>query len=134
MDIYDKEIAYLTENPDRIYHHWNHSSFLFAKVLNPAHPLLNGLTRGQCGCITQIRENNLSAETFELETEIKNDNRIPLSPDNPRDEWTDGYRELNIEDLQIFAEWQRKIDIKLNRITPIEEEINSGRSFGVFNY
>lgn len=54
-----------------------------------------------CGCLTQIR--NVPSEyiacTPELTAEILADERIPKNP-----------RRITPDDLEVFAEWQRKLD------------------------
>lgn len=101
-DKYDKAIDYLTENPDKIYSSWN-----FAGT-NNQNPIASCLFDSvgpflECGCLTQVKYDGAKAASFSLARDIYNDNRIP-KPDN-----------ITVEDLPVFAEWQRRIDKELGR-------------------
>jgi hypothetical protein len=100
-DKYDLQIERLTEKPELIQEEWFEGKVLFKWVGN-------GL---QCGCLTQIRYNvffyaiNPKGEIDqELTEEIRKDELIPI-----------GIAYVTIEDLPVFAEWQRKIDKRYNR-------------------
>lgn len=61
--------------------------------------------KDKCGCITMIRGSNFYvAATPELTAEIRSDERIPKNADL-----------IRVEHLPVFAEWQRKLDIALDR-------------------
>jgi len=100
---YDEQIAYLKENPDAIYSHWDRPTQfgpLFKKVtLEPR------IINFKCGCLTQIRNDvdkfaYIQGEmNFDLTDEIRNDERIPKHGSY-----------ITIEDLPVFKEWQERID------------------------
>ena len=116
-DIYDEAVAFLTENPDRIYDAWNdpcisEGGILFSHVRKPGEST-EGV--GVCGCLTQIARGvsddrwsiTYVAQTKELTDAIRADIRIPVSPSY-----------IMVDNLQVFAEWQRRIDKELGRETP----------------
>jgi hypothetical protein len=117
-DVYDQEIEYLTNNPNRIYTHWNQSSPLFARAREESF-------RAQWfGCLTQIRTDTyFKAQTYKLTELIRADERIPLSPkmvDENGDLIPDnGGMTIQVEHLAVFAEWQRRLDQELCRRPPI---------------
>jgi hypothetical protein len=105
-DLYDDAIAYLTENPELIYHTWSNPSsatggclFGFVKPQG---------TRGwyrpdgrHCGCLTQIRDPDMTRVSWwpALTNSIRFDKRLPMNPNH-----------ITIEHLPAFADWQRIID------------------------
>lgn len=107
-DKYDLAIEYLTKNPDEILDSWSMIAenetgfplFQFATVSGEPGDF-------EYGCLTQIRnlDHPFHAETPELTEAIRADNRIPRT-----------HRELAVEHLPVFAEWQRKLDRELNRV------------------
>jgi hypothetical protein len=102
-DKYDRAIEYLTAHPEDIFHAWASA---------PVHedetdPDIRGVedmrclfaaTSEGCGCLTQIRC-GLLGPTPEITEAIRADHRIPYDE-----------REITVDDLPVFAEWQRKID------------------------
>jgi len=114
-DKYDDAIEYLTTNPDKIFETWaepqrRKGGCLFSAV-TPSGRIWEERDDGQtCGCLTQIRgrdENTnerLVAWTTELTTAIRADDRLPNSECG-----------ITVENLPVFAEWQRKIDLILER-------------------
>ena len=60
-----------------------------------------------CGCLTQVRLRAHDACTKELTNAIVGDVRIPKGDD-----------EITPDHLPIFAGWQRRIDVLLNRTPP----------------
>ena len=123
-DKYDRAIEYLTENPDDIYDAWSNPSewegcggelfgFVAPDWRNNHSKVYN--TRdvyvGTCGCLQQIRqdykENGGDGKSGDmcmshwprLWENIARDERIPSDAD-----------EIGVEDLVVFAEWQREID------------------------
>ena len=100
MDKYDKAIAYLKENPDAIQDAWvtpdlHQAGCLFA--------FAGPIEKDGIGCLTQIRGYHAyHAETEALTLEIKNDTRIP-----------EGIQDVTVDNLEIFAEWQRRLDKEL---------------------
>lgn len=106
MDKYDLEVERLTKNPEFIYDSWNDAEPLFQVAARNTHR--------NYGCLTQIRQeieiyskgivHEYHAQTSELTKQIRNDERIPKNP-----------KDIKVEDLPVFAEWQRKLDKELNR-------------------
>jgi hypothetical protein len=114
MDVYSKAIAFLTANPAKIPEIWDDPKSHWTGVLFQA-VTPNGLGQTNeddiyCGDLCEIRSNHAAGWTLELEEEIKKDIRIPKmyasNNDIPR---------IATETLEVFAEWQRKIDQVLNR-------------------
>lgn len=97
---YDKQIEELTKNPDQIKSDWFKGEGLF-KYINPNNYDINN------GCLTRIR---LKPDFYkaiingknneELVQEIAKDDRIPKYS-----------KDITIESLQVFKEWQEKIDL-----------------------
>jgi len=101
---YDEQIAYLNEHPNQILYHWERPSLwgpLFKKI--SIEPI--GYTEQNCGCLTQIRNESdrlayiQGIADLELTNEIRNDKRIPLE-----------VKDITVDDLPIFKEWQERID------------------------
>ncbi len=102
-DKYDEAIAYLTEHPDEIVNEWWNGSATGSNE-GQAGCLFNRagdeLADGRwCGCLTQVRGENLPAATPELTAAIRADHRIPADENH-----------ITVDHLEVFAEWQRKID------------------------
>lgn len=113
MDAYDKAIEYLSNNQSEILDIWDDPKSHFAGVLfQAATPDGAGQSNSvdYFGDICEIKSGLASAWTEELTEEIVDDHRIPeifASHNNlPR---------ITVEHLPLFAEWQRKIDVALNR-------------------
>lgn len=102
MDKYDKAIKYLTENPNQIHEAWNcHVQDEKGGQLFKFATMKDEDLDTECGCITQIRSDDYESGFGNLVTEqIRGDSRIP------RDEF-----DIRVEDLPVFAEWQRKFDV-----------------------
>lgn len=103
-DKYDKAVEYLTKHPDEIHFAWNRphtarGGCLFQYAQN------TDSTTEFCGCLTQIRGGFEVAQTPELTEAILRDIRLPCDEDD-----------ITVDDLPIFAEWQRRIDKELNRV------------------
>lgn len=94
-DKYDKQIAYLTEHPEKIFLYWVGGKGLFAFAGPISDPTI--------GCLTMIRGSGDVALTPELTKAIQSDERIPY-----------GEEGITIESLPVFAEWQRRLDAGLN--------------------
>lgn len=108
-DKYDRAIEHLAKHPEKIEEAWN---------MAPARPngihddvrgvdderCLFAVTGPGCGCLTQVRLGTSEAPTPGLTASIRADYRIP------RDE-----EDITVEDLHVFAEWQRKIDAMYGR-------------------
>lgn len=114
MDIYDKAIDHLKQNPSQIPEVWDDPKSHFSGVLFQA-VTPDGLGQTNeygeyCGDICEIHSNMAVAWTDELTEQILEDYRIPeifASHNNiPR---------ITVDSLQLFAEWQRKIDKALSR-------------------
>jgi hypothetical protein len=122
-DKYDLAIAYLTENPEEIYDAWGdpegyegRGGELFGYVgpdWTSATVVYDtrGVEAGRCGCLQQIREakieghdgksgNYKMAHWPRLWRQIAGDRLLPSDAN-----------EITVDDLSVFAEWQRKIDI-----------------------
>lgn len=109
LDIYDREIARLTQEPELIRESWNTAEPLFRYIFNTSRrfsvdpnnavpQLLN------CGCLTMYRTGfyrpeQLPTKLQPVAREIASDERIPRS-------------EFDIQPhhLPVFAEWQRRLD------------------------
>lgn len=107
-DKYDLAITYLTEHPEEILRVWNspegyvdEGGCLFQYAGDTTREALNLSGKSiWVGCLTQIRDSDTwCAQTDELTEEIRADERIPKDP-----------KEITVESLPVFAEWQRKLD------------------------
>jgi len=114
MDIYDKAIQYLKDNPHRIIEVWDdpkshYSGVLFQAVTPSGYSEENpeGLF---CGDICEIHSFLAHGWTEPLEEAIGNDPRIPKIFAN-----NNYLPKITPDHLQVFAEWQRKIDQALGR-------------------
>lgn len=106
-DIYDREVARLTDNPELIRRAWageygDNNSPLFLFCNNSGN-----FEDFRTGCLTQIRAGIRVALTEGLTTAIRNDCCIPSCVDA-----------ITIESLPVFAAWQRRIDKVLGRKAP----------------
>lgn len=108
MDKYDKAVAYLKDNPEEIANAWFNGSssdhgclFQFLEERDKKGP-----TGKNLGCLTQIKlmPNSFEAPTKKLTEGILNDDRIPSSDSA-----------INTGNLEVFAEWQRRVDKELGR-------------------
>lgn len=102
MDKYDEEIERLTKNPEAIFDAWCEPTCLFEFVTPNGNKVIRP-DGNPCGCLTMVRQGDF-AWTDELTAEIQADERLPKT----------GLM-LTVEDLPVFAEWQRKLDKVLNR-------------------
>lgn len=99
MDKYDKAIEYFTENPEQISKVWvdplmHESGCLFAFTDRGVN------NNSGHGCLTMIRMKfPYKCGIPEFTEQIRNDVRIPTDD-----------RGINLGNLHVFAEWQRKID------------------------
>lgn len=105
-DKYDLAIEYLTEHPGEIDDawgepQWHEAGCLFGYCAKTATDEVDGLI---CGCLTQVKHENMPALTEELTQAIRADTRIPRASD------------ITVSHLPIFAEWQRRIDKELGRV------------------
>ena len=97
MDRYDRQIAELTEHPERIPRQWMCARGLFKMVGK----------HNDRGCLTMIRGDKgteFTAPTEELTAAIRKDKRIPTD-----------IKYVKVRHLPIFAEWQRRLDKELPR-------------------
>jgi hypothetical protein len=110
-DKYDEAIEYLRAHPDEICEAWGDPD------THPGGRLFDwcgesdfkGGQIGWCGCLTQIRASTVAdpgsfnaqciAPTPSLTADIRGDTRIPTDP-----------QDITVEHLQVFADWQRKLD------------------------
>lgn len=113
-DRYDRAIAYLTEHPDEIQDAWCVPTYHCNAELRQAHDLFLYATPSgnreerdglECGCLSLIRSEVGVAWTDALTEAIRADARIPIDE-----------RKVTVQDLPVFAEWQRKLDRELNRV------------------
>lgn len=110
-DKYSEAVAYLTEHPEEISDTWFHASThrhgcLFA-FCTPSGERVARQDGKHCGCLTMIRGKwwgDGNAWTDDLTAAILADERIPAADDD-----------IGVDDLEVFAEWQRKLDVILNR-------------------
>lgn len=109
-DKYDIAIEYLTKYPNEMYTAWGNpdaheAGCLFQYATRKYGPENTPLS---IGCLTMIRDSNklqtmyCEAETQQLTREIKADKRIP-----------DRISKVTVDDLSVFAEWQRRLDREL---------------------
>lgn len=101
-DKYDKAIAYLTEHPDEIADAWGEgTSDRDCNDPEPGSCLFNIVDLGGCGsCLTQVRRDRETARSHHPMIEaIRADHRIPAD-----------HLDITVDHLELFAEWQRKID------------------------
>lgn len=102
-DKYDDAIAYLEKNPGEILDAWGFPSTHSAGCLFSYVGATN--SRGDsCGCLTQVKSGDSPAKTARLTKAIRKDARIPERP-----------QDIELKHLQVFAEWQRRIDKELKR-------------------
>ena len=126
-DKYDDAIAYLTENPEDIHDAWSdpeewegRGGELFGFVGpdwkdNSNTVAYRGEVSGTCGCLQQIRaayksekcgmyaldDTNMTLSHWpDLWERIARDRRLPADSSD-----------IGLEDLPVFAEWQRKLDV-----------------------
>ncbi len=101
-DKYDAAVEYLTTHPDEIQEAWmepveHQAGCLFMHV--------NGLSDiDNYGCLTQVKLGTHRAKTSELTRLIRADYRIPSF-----------FSDITVDDLPVFAGWQRRIDDALGR-------------------
>lgn len=114
MDLYDIAIDYFKANPSRISDVWDdpksHSSGVLFQSVTPSGYSEENPDGFFCGDLCEIRSFMAHAWTEELEEQINSDPRLPKLWAN-----NDFVPKITIENLQVFAEWQRKIDEALNR-------------------
>lgn len=114
MDVYDKAVKYLTEEPGEIGKAWIEGYVFAGEYSHPCSVLFrSGYPSGMTGrCLTNLRQGKCyprpSTKLQELENLITLDHRIPMN---------DG--DIKPEDLPVFAEWHRRLDKELNREVPI---------------
>ena len=115
MDAYQQAVEYLTANPGEIHYAWTHpfnevpGGCLF-KMITPDGLVSKNSGGNDCGCLTMIRSRIgmcCHAWTEDLEVSIRSDERIPRNAMN-----------ITVDILPVFAQWQRFIDLKLNRTPP----------------
>ena len=110
MDKYDKAVKYLERHPEEINEAWGSpTTYDRSKgdhIAGCLFMIAGNENTHNCGCLTQVRGSTVSvALTPALTKAIRKDKRIPKSPDL-----------ITVEDLPVFAEWQRKIDKEIKNI------------------
>lgn len=116
-DKYDDAIDCLTRAPSEIPEAWGEirrhpAGCLFQLAWNKDAERAWPVGRECPACLTQIRGDDIFcddrdrwiAQTPELTKAIKADERIPSEP-----------TEIEVSDLPVFAEWQRRLDKELDR-------------------
>lgn len=103
-DRYDVAVEYLTKHPEDIQACWtwpwsDHPGGCLFLLCSKDQNRANG-----CGCLTQVRAGTLDAERYHHTLAIRADERLPANPND-----------IRVEDLPVFAEWQRKLDRELGR-------------------
>jgi hypothetical protein len=103
-DRYAVAVAYLTQHPSEIHAAWSHPSCHVAGALfRMASRRESWSPPSNIGCLTMIRsDRKYRAQTLELTDAIRLDTRIPCSS-----------RDVTVNDLPVFAEWQRRLDREL---------------------
>lgn len=100
-EILQKDVDYLTKNPDEISDYWLQGTSLFGFV-----SLSNDLSTVpiKCGCLTMISKGNSRAINSngsvneELTLRIRGDERLPST-----------VNDIKVEHLPVFMEWQLEI-------------------------
>lgn len=118
-DVYNEAVKYLNENPDKIWYAWNDVENKGGILFQYANQ--DGFSSDGCGCLTTIVHSWRNAATKELTEMIRSEEQFNIDMTSFR------YRD-NIDTvavakrllplLDLFAEWQRKIDKILNRKMP----------------
>lgn len=129
-EFYAKEVARLrASSADVIFNSWFGSALFDERPRSPLFAFItpSGLPESpdgvrshvQCGCLTQIKAGVAPAWTTELAVRIRNDARLPSSPND-----------VTPEHLEVFAEWQEKIDAEIRPIplSEIYEKIEANRT------
>ncbi len=114
-DRFDKAVKHLTKRPELIAETWNRAyatelgQRAFTTAERAAHAasaclFLNCGNKGfpATGCLTQVCHNHQKAGTPELTKAIRADKKIPRNGDA-----------IKVGDLQLFADWQRRIKREL---------------------
>lgn len=101
-DKYDEAIAILTADPSLILSAWHDPATEPGGAL--FHYCTDDINDG-CGCLTTVRSGRNRAKTKRLTVAIRADKRIPILSDG-----------ITVENLPVFAEWQRRLDKELNRV------------------
>lgn len=131
-DIYDEIVTQLAKNPGQIFEAWQEPCSYSAAVNKWAHTLFryaspNGKSIDEAGrrigCLTQIRSSasddletsRHKAWTPELTKKIAEDDRIPEDIGDFEKEVAILPHAERVRRLNVFAEWQRRIDKELDR-------------------
>jgi len=113
-DLYDSAIIFFTKNPDKILEVWDdpksHWSGALFTAVTPSGEEEQNLFGDDCGDICHIKSMEASAWTLELTNEIRKDARIPLLLES-----NNFLPKIDLTNLSVFAEWQRRIDEVLGR-------------------
>lgn len=102
-DKYDVAMDYLRANPDRVYDSWT-AGFNCPLITEDGSCLFGATGGAGCGCLTQVSNGDHRADNPELTAAIRSDTRIPHYG-----------ADITVDDLPVFAEWQRRIDRELAR-------------------
>lgn len=130
MDAYDVAVERMSKEPiDQVRRRWNQALRRDVDRTNRSLEPLGLLLFGKCakerggepvsfwniGCLTQVKCHYKDAETKELTTAIRADERLPNDGDD-----------ITHEMLPVFAEWQRRMDVMLDREPPAMPASESG--------
>ena len=113
-DAYSKAVEWLTERPHKIRGAWDCPSAsgslgsLFRMASRSGRCSIPDNQTGLVGCLTMVRGTRYVAQTEGLTNVIRADKRVPLSGDD-----------INVSDLEVFADWQRYLDDVLDRERPV---------------
>ena len=105
LDKYDAQIQRIitSENPEEVIRfEWGHGIGLFDFCTQDRRAYTPDGRK--VGCLTMVRSGLYHAETPELTAAIRADTRIPSD-----------LRGITVDDLPIFADWQRRLDEELQR-------------------
>lgn len=111
MDKYDEAIEYLTKNPKEIFNAWMEPDKHVAGCLFVFAAPEGEYGDGTAGCLTMIRKKESDFVIGsdgkideDLTRQIRGDERLPDCSGN-----------IEVDDLPVFAEWQRRLDKELDR-------------------
>jgi hypothetical protein len=104
MDDYDRQIEHLLQHPLETTKQWLSGKGVFRFATVSGTNIREGT---DCGCLTMIRDRPkvFRAPTPELTRKIYEDERLPTNVDEA----------TTRQQLEVMAEWQRRLDKELNR-------------------
>ena len=113
-DKYDLAVEYLRQHPEKIEDVWLEPHDHMAGCLFQFAQKDPYETIKEAGCLTMIRLYSCHKvpSRSDLTEEIKADTRIPTY-----------VGEITSDNLPVFAEWQRRLDVELKRNDPVSAEV-----------